>query len=42
MRVQCLMRLMGLQAQIMRRKRHTTNSEHSFPPLALEFGLMVV
>jgi putative transposase len=30
-RVQRLMRLMGLQAQIKRKKRRTTNSEHDFP-----------
>jgi putative transposase len=30
-RVQRLMRLMALQAQIRRRKRRTTNSEHDFP-----------
>ena len=30
-RVQRLMRLMGLQAKIKRRKRRTTNSEHDFP-----------
>ena len=30
-RVQRLMRLMGLQAQIKRKKRRTTNSEHGFP-----------
>jgi transposase InsO family protein len=30
-RVQGLMRLMGLQAQIKRKKRRTTNSEHCFP-----------
>jgi putative transposase len=30
-RVQRLMRLMDLQAQIQRRKRRTTNSEHDFP-----------
>jgi len=30
-RVQRLMRLMGLQAQIRRKKRRTTNSEHGFP-----------
>jgi transposase InsO family protein len=30
-RVQGLMRLMGLQAQIKRKKRRTTNSEHGFP-----------
>ena len=30
-RVQRLMRLMGIQAQIRRRKRRTTNSEHDFP-----------
>lgn len=30
-RVQRLMRLMDLQAQIRRRKRRTTNSEHDFP-----------
>ena len=30
-RVQRLMHLMGLQAQVKRRKRRTTNSEHGFP-----------
>lgn len=30
-RVQRLMRLMGLQAQIKRKKRRTTNSEHGYP-----------
>lgn len=30
-RVQRLMRLMGLQARIRRKKRRTTNSEHGFP-----------
>ena len=30
-RVQRLMRLMGIQARIRRRKRRTTNSEHGFP-----------
>jgi putative transposase len=30
-RVQRLMRLMGIQARIMRKKRRTTNSEHDFP-----------
>jgi len=30
-RVQRLMRLMGIQAQIKRKKRRTTNSEHDFP-----------
>ena len=30
-RVQRLMRLMGLQAQVKRKKRRTTNSEHGFP-----------
>jgi len=30
-RVQRLMRLLGLQAQIKRRKRRTTNSKHDFP-----------
>jgi len=30
-RVQRLMRLMGLQVQIRRKKRRTTNSEHGFP-----------
>jgi transposase InsO family protein len=30
-RVQRLMRLMGIQARIRRRKRRTTNSEHDFP-----------
>ncbi|NIN66155.1 MAG: IS3 family transposase, partial [Anaerolineae bacterium] len=30
-RVQRLMRLMDIQAQIQRKKRRTTNSEHDFP-----------
>ena len=30
-RVQRLMRLMGIQARIRRKKRRTTNSEHDFP-----------
>jgi putative transposase len=30
-RVQRLMRLMGIQARIMRKKRRTTNSDHDFP-----------
>jgi len=30
-RVQRLMRLMGIQARVKRRKRRTTNSEHDFP-----------
>ena len=42
-RVQRLMRLMGLQAQIKRRKRRTTNSEHGFPRYPnLVLGLEIV
>jgi len=42
-RVQRLMRLMGLQVQIKRRKRRTTNSEHDFPRYPnLVLGLEIV
>lgn len=42
-RVQRLMQLMGLQAEIKRRKRRTTHSEHAFPRYSnLVLGLEVV